>query len=60
MKKNTLKTVFKTLAILLVGAVLIFTVLWFSVRFKGFKVEHIDIQLVGVPARRKFQTATRG
>lgn len=29
-------------------------------RFKGFKVEHIDIQLVGVPARRKFQTATRG
>lgn len=28
-------------------------------RFKGFKVEHIDIQLVGVPARRKFQTATR-
>ncbi len=29
-------------------------------RFKGFKVEHIDIQLVGVPARRKFQTTTRG
>ncbi len=29
-------------------------------RFKGFKVEHIDIQLVGVPARRKFQTAPRG
>lgn len=29
-------------------------------RFKGFKVEHIDIQLVGVPTRRKFQTATRG
>ena len=26
-------------------------------RFKGFKVEHIDIQLVGVPGRRKFQTA---
>lgn len=29
-------------------------------RFKGFKVEHIDIQLIGVPARRKFQTTTRG
>lgn len=26
-------------------------------RFRGFKVEHIDIQLIGVSTRKKFQTA---
>lgn len=26
-------------------------------RFKGFKVEHVDIQIVGVPSKKKFQTA---
>ena len=26
-------------------------------RFRGFKVEHIDIQLVGVPSKKKYQAA---
>ena len=26
-------------------------------RFKGFRIEHIDIQLIGVSTRKKFQTA---
>ena len=26
-------------------------------RFKGFRIEHIDIQLIGVSSKKKFQTA---
>ena len=26
-------------------------------RFRGFKVEYIDIQLVGVPSKKKYQAA---
>ncbi len=26
-------------------------------RFRGFRIEHVDIQLVGVPTRRKYRTA---
>ena len=38
MKRNTVKTILKAIIILLLGTVLIFAVLCFSVRFKGFKV----------------------
>ena len=42
MKKNILKTALKPIVILLVGTALIFATLWFSVRFKGFKVDPVE------------------
>ena len=42
MKKNILKTALKPIVILLVGTALVFATLWFSVRFKGFKVDPVE------------------